>query len=325
MRRVVLYEFGSFDNLVVEDGPDPRPGNDEVVVAVEAAGVGFVDSLCVRGVYQALPSLPWVPGCELAGSVVAVGDDVTGTRVGDRVMATSFVGGFRSHLALAATDVAPIPGGLSAGQAAGLVARYGTMLYALQVRTTIAPGEWVVVLGAGGAIGLAAIDLAVAQGARVVACASTQEKLAHARRAGAEAFIAYEDADVDLKRAIREATGGGADVVVDPVGGAKSEPALRALRFEGRYLVIGFASGDIPTIALNQALLNNRTIIGIDWGDWALHHPGENAELLSRLFRMVDEGALQPGEPVTYPLEEAATALDDVAHRRVAGKVVLVP
>jgi NADPH2:quinone reductase len=296
-----------------------------VLVAIEAGGVGFVDTLCVRGVYQALPSLPWVPGCELAGHVVGLGDDVAGVAVGDRVLATSFAGSFRSHAVLGAHEVVPIPGDLTAGQAAGLVASYGTVLYALTRRITVSPGEWVVVLGAGGGVGLATVDLARLLGARVVACASSDEKLALATRAGAEATISYEDPGVDLKAAIREVTGGGADVVVDPVGGDKSGPAFRALRFEGRYVVVGFASGVIPDVPLNQVLLNDRTVVGIDWGYWAGRRPEANAGLLTELFELVASGRLCPAEPQAYPLEAAARALDDLEHRRVAGKVVLTP
>jgi NADPH2:quinone reductase len=325
MRRVILREFGPYSNLQVEEMPDPVPGAGEVVVAIEAAGVGFVDTLCVRGVYQALPSLPWVPGCELAGRVQAAGDGVTRFAPGDRVLGTSFAGSFQSHSVLRPDELVAIPGALSAGQAAGLVASYGTMLYALTRRISIAPDEWVVVLGAGGGVGLASIDIAKHRGARVIACASTAEKLNLAARAGAEVTINYEDPAIDLKTAIREITGGGADVVVDPVGGDKSAPLLRALGFEGRYVLVGFASRVIPDVPLNQVLLNDRTVVGVDWGLWAGRRPDVNAELLEELFDLVRAGALCPTEPVGYPLSEAAAALDDLEHRRVAGKVVLLP
>ena len=325
MRRVILHEFGPYSNLVTEELPDPVPGDGQAVVAIEAAGIGFVDTLCVHGTYQLLPSLPWVPGCELAGRIVAVGDDLTRYEVGDRVLATSFAGSFQTHTVLREDELVPIPGDLTAGQAAGLVASYGTMLYAYTCRTRVAPDEWVVVLGAGGGIGLAATDLAKALGAKVVACASTPAKLALAERAGADALLDYSDPALDLKATIRELTGGGAHLVVDPVGGPRSALMLRALRFEGRYLVIGFASGDIPLVPLNQVLLNDRTVIGIDWGFWAGKRPDANAELLDELFAMVRDGRLHPAEPTSYALDDAARALEDLEHRRVAGKVVLAP
>jgi NADPH2:quinone reductase len=325
VKRAILHEFGAYSNLQFEELPDPVPGDNEVLVAIEAAGVGFVDTLCVRGVYQLLPSLPWVPGCELAGHVAAVGEGVTGIDVGDRVLATSFAGSYQSHTVLRPEELVAIPGSLTAGQAAGLVASYGTMLYALTRRITVAPGEWVVVLGAGGGVGLASIDIAKYRGARVIACASTSEKLDLAARAGADVTVNYEDPGVDLKAAVREITGGGADVIVDPVGGDKSAVMLRALGFEGRYVLVGFASGVIPDVPLNQVLLNDRTVVGVDWGLWAGRRPEVNAELLGELFDLVRAGALCPTDPVAYALADAATALDDLEHRRVAGKVVLVP
>ena len=325
MRRVILREFGPYSNLQFEELPDPEPRHGQALVAIEAAGVGYVDTLCVHGTYQLLPTLPWVPGCELAGRIVAVGDGLERFAVGDRVLATSFAGSFQTHTVLREEELVRIPGDLSAGQAAGLVASYGTMLYAFTRRTTLAADEWIVVLGAGGGIGLAAIDIAKALGARVIACASTVEKRALAERAGADVTLDYSDPDLDLKVTVRELTGGGADVVVDPVGGQHAAALLRALAFEGRYVVVGFASGDIPQVALNQVLLNDRTVIGIDWGFWAGKRPEENAALLDELFAMVRDGRLRPAEPTSYPLDDAAIALEDLEERRVAGKVVLAP
>jgi NADPH2:quinone reductase len=325
VRRAILREFGPYSNVQFEELPDPVAGEGQAVVAIEAAGVGYVDTLCVHGTYQLLPALPWVPGCELAGRIVAVGDGVERFAVGDRVLATSFAGSFQTHTVLREDELVPIPGDLSAGQAAGLVASYGTMLYAFTRRTTLARDEWVVVLGAGGGIGLAATDIASALGALVIACASTSAKLVLAESAGADVTLDYSDPDLDLKATVRELTGGGADVVVDPVGGPRAAAMLRALAFEGRYLVVGFASGDIPQVPLNQVLLNDRTVIGIDWGFWAGKRPEANAVLLEELFAMVCDGRLCPAEPTSYPLAEAATALDDLEHRRIAGKVVLAP
>lgn len=325
MKRVILHEFGPYSNLQCEECPDPVPGPDEVVVAIEAGGIGFVDTLCVHGTYQALPALPWVPGCELAGTVVAVGDGVTRFAVGDRVLSTSWTASFQTHAVLREEELGPVPGPLSAGQAAGLVASYGTMLYAFTCRMTLAAGEWVVVLGAGGGVGLAATDLATSMGARVIACASSSDKLELAARAGAEITVDYSDPALDLKAVIREHTEGGADVAVDPVGGPRAAQALRGLRFEGRHVIVGFASGEIPQVPLNQVLLNDRTVIGIDWDLWGRSRPAERAVLLEQLFALAADGRIHPAEPSAYALEDAATALDDLEHRRVAGKVVLAP
>lgn len=325
MRRVVLHEFGPYSNLHVEECADPVPAPDQVVVAIEAGGVGYVDTLCVHGTYQALPALPWVPGCELAGTVAAIGEEVTRFAVGDRVLGTSFAPSFQTHAVLREGELAPVPGALTAGQAAGLVASYGTMLYAFTRRMSLTAGEWVAVLGAGGGIGLAATDLATSMGARVLACASTPEKLELARRAGAEATVDYSDPALDLKTTVRERTAGGAHVAVDPVGGERSAQVLRALRFDGRYVVVGFASGVIPDVPLNQVLLNDRTVIGVDWDLWARSRPEEHAALLAELFALAANGHIRPAEPTAYPLEDAARALDDLEHRRVAGKVVLTP
>jgi NADPH2:quinone reductase len=323
MRAVVCNEFAPIDRLVLEDRPDPTPGPGKVVVAVRAAGVNFVDGLFVQGKYQIKPPLPFTPGGEVAGDVVAVGDGVTGVAVGDRVLAMPWLGGYASHVEVAAGGVVPVPPALGYGQAAALVQSYGTMLFSLTRRTHVTPGEWVLVLGAGGGIGLAAIDVARHLGARVIAAASSEEKLAAARAAGAEATIAYEDED--LKVRARELSGGGVDVVVDPVGDRFADPALRALRWMGRYLVIGFAGGAIPALPANQVLLNNRTVLGVDWGAWTMRDPDGNQALLAELLALAGSGALSPVEPTAYPLDQAVQALTDLQDRKVAGKVVLVP
>ncbi len=323
MRAVVCQEFAPIDRLVLEERPDPSPGPGQVVVAVRAAGVNFVDGLFVQGRYQIKPPLPFTPGGEVAGDVVAAGEGVDHLAPGDRVLAMPWLGGFASHVVLPAHGVVPIPGELGYGQAAGLVQSYGTMLFSLTRRTHLAPGEWVLVLGAGGGIGLAAIDVARHLGARVIAAASSEEKLAAARAAGAEATIHYERED--LKALARELSGGGVDVVVDPVGDKHAEPALRALRWMGRYLVIGFAGGEIPRLPVNQVLLNNRTLIGVDWGAWTGRDPDGNRALLAELLELAGSGALSPVQPTEYPLDEVVRALTDLQDRKVGGKVVLVP
>jgi NADPH2:quinone reductase len=323
VRKLVTHVFGSLDDLVVVEEPDlvPRPG--QVVVDVEAAGVNFVDGLIVQGRYQFTPPLPHTPGTEVAGVIAAVGEDVQTLVPGQRVVALPAMGGYASQVAVPATAAVPIPDSLTAGQAAGLVQSYATVLYAFTRRTVVRPGEWVVVLGAGGGVGLAATDLATALGAKVVACASSTAKLALATAAGAVATIAYEDAD--LKTAIRDVTGGGADVVVDPVGGVKAEAALRAMRWEGRYLVIGFAAGDIPRFPLNQVLLNSRTLIGIELGGWVRREPAAYHALISELIDLVAGGTVHPVEPVARPLEDAPALLAEMQDRAVSGKAVLTP
>jgi NADPH2:quinone reductase len=323
MRAVVCQEFAPIDRLVIEERPDPAPGPGKVLVAVRAAGVNYVDGLFVQGKYQIKPPLPFTPGGEVAGDIVAVGDGVEALAVGDRVLAMPWLGGFASHVELAAGGVVPIPGDLTYGQAAALVQSYGTMLFSMTRRMQVRAGEWVLVLGAGGGIGLAAIDVARHLGAHVIAAASSEAKLAAARAAGADATIAYETED--LKERARELSGGGVDVVVDPVGDRFAEPALRALRWMGRYLVIGFAGGDIPKLPANQVLLNNRTIVGVDWGAWTMRDPDGNRELLAELMELAGSGALSPVEPTEYPLDDVVAALTDLQDRKVAGKVVLVP
>jgi NADPH2:quinone reductase len=323
VRAVVCQTFAPIDQLIIEERPDPQPAPGKVVVAVRAAGVNFVDGLFVQGKYQIKPPLPFTPGGEVAGDVVAVGEGVAHLAPGDRVLAMPWLGGFASHVELPAASVVPIPGPLTYGQAAALVQSYGTMLFSLTRRTRVEPGEWVLVLGAGGGIGLAAIDVARHLGARVIAAASTDDKLAAATRAGAEATIAYEQED--LKARAREISEGGVDLVVDPVGDRFAEPALRALRWMGRYLVIGFAGGEIPRLPANQILLNNRTVLGVDWGAWTGRDPAGNQALLAELMELAGSGALSPVEPVEYPLAQVVQALTDLQARKVAGKVVLVP
>jgi NADPH2:quinone reductase len=339
MRRVVCLEIGPPDELVVEDGPALIPAPHQVVVDVEAAGVNFVDALLVQGKYQIKPPTPFSPGSEVAGVVSAVGDEVgsaaaapTGTdstgggtrtvTVGDRVIAPCGLAGYAEQVAVPATSVVPIPESLSATRAAAMLQSYATALYSFG-RVVHEPGETVLVLGAGGGVGLAAIDVATARGLRAIGAASSPDKRAAAEAAGAVGTIDYTAEDLKLRA--RELSDGGADIVVDPVGGAQAEPALRALRVGGRYLVVGFASGEIPRLPANQILLNNRTVVGIDWGAWTLQHPDDNRALIAQLMEMVADGLLRPPEPMTYPLGNAAEALGDLIERRAVGKSVLVP
>ena len=323
MRAVVCHEFGPLDTLVLEERPAPDPGEGMVVVDVAAAGVNFVDGLICQGRYQLKPPTPFVPGSEVAGLVSSVGPGVVDRAVGDRVLAFCGFGGFAGQVVVPALSLVPVPDAIDLAQAAAVVQSYCTMLFTLTRRTTVAPGEWVLVLGAGGGIGLAAVDVATALGARVIAAASSPDKLAAAVAMGAEATIAYEEED--LKVRARELSGGGVDVVVDPVGGRHAEPALRATRHLGRFCVIGFASGPIPSIPVNQVLLNNRTLVGVDWGGWTFKDPLGNRALLDELMTMVADRRLHPTAPARRPLEDAATVMEALIDRSITGKVVLVP
>lgn len=321
MRAVMCSKFGSFDGLSVTEKPDPEAGDGQVVVAVRAAGVSFVDGLVVQGRYQIKPPLPFTPGMVLAGDVVQVGPGVGDLAVGDRVAGMAFGSAYATHAAVGATSLARVPDDVSFETAAGALESYTTMAYAFAERAPLRKDQWVLVLGAGGGIGLAAVDLARAAGARVVAAASSGEKREAALRAGAEAVVDY--ATEDLKTRVRELTGGGADVVVDPVGGSLAEQALRSLGWMGRYLVVGFASGAIPTVPLNHVLLNSRTVLGVEWGAWLLRDPLANRALMGEVLERIADGELKPPQPVSYPLDRAAEALEALHSRAVTGKIVL--
>ncbi len=323
MRQVVCTKWGKPEELIVSEGPVPLAGAGEVVVEVAAAGVNFVDALFVAGSYQIQVPPPFTPGSELAGTVIEVGDGVEHLAVGDTVLSSIGLGAWATHVTLPADAAVAVPDGIDAVTAAALVQSYCTAWFALTRRTTVVPGETVLVLGAAGGVGQAAIDVARSLGARVLAAASSPEKLGDAAAMGAEATIAYEDED--LKERARELTDGGVDVVVDPVGGAHTEPALRALGMGGRLLVVGFAAGTIASLPANQVLLNNRAVLGVDWGAWAMHEPAAQRELLDEVLAAVADGTLRPPAPVERPLDDAAAVLRDLLERRLRGKVVLVP
>lgn len=323
MRAVVCNELGPPSTLRVEERPDPTPGDGQVVVAVEAAGVNYVDGLFVAGEYQIKPPLPFVPGNEVAGTISAVGDGVSNWAVGDRVLASVGLGGFASAVVTSPGALAAIPERMSSAAAAAFTQSYCTVAFALGRRAALQSGESMLVLGAAGGVGIAAIQYGKALGATVIAAASSGERLERCVAAGADATINYSD--VDLKTAAREASGGGVDVVFDPVGHDLTEPALRAMGEFGRLCVIGFARGDIPTLPANQVLLRNRSIVGVDWGAWGMAHPREQRVLLADTLAMVETGRLTPPEPTTYPLENVADALSDLLEHRLVGKAVLVP
>lgn len=325
MRRVLCSEFGDPELLRVIEEVAPTPSSGEVVITVEAAGVSFVDGLVVRGAYQVKPPVPFTPGNCLVGVVSAVGDDEKQSLLGARVATVlpGIGGAYTSHAVVPATAVAVVPAEVTAETAAAVMESYLTLTFATTHRVSIASDEHVVVLGAGGGIGAAAIDIVRSLGARVVAVASTQQKRDAALQAGAAVAIGYDD----LKNEIRTATGGGADVVIDPVGGAAAESALRALSPGGRYCVVGFASGEIPRLPSNVVLLQNRIVLGIDWGDWSrsVGGPVGNARLLDTVFARIAAGQLTPAQPTVAPLEDAGRVLQLIADRGAVGKYVLRP
>lgn len=320
MRTVVCRELGPPEILSVEEAPEPVVSPGRVVIDVEAAGVNFVDALFVSGKYQIQPSLPFTPGGEVAGTVRSVGAGAKGLAAGDRVVASIGLGGFATAVAATPDQVSVIPAELDFPRAATFTQSYCTALFALCHRARLAPGERVLVLGAGGGVGLAAIDVACWLGAEVVAAASTEAKREAATTAGATLVVDGSDDDVRF----RDVTGW-VDVVVDPVGGAQSLSALRALREGGRLVVIGFASGAIPQLPANQILLRNREVIGVDWGAWAMAHASEQAALLAELLDAAGQGSLRPTAPTTYRLDDVVSALNALLERRVTGKVALVP
>ncbi|RSN59931.1 NADPH:quinone oxidoreductase family protein [Actinomadura sp. WAC 06369] len=308
MRAMVCEELGS---LALKEMPDPEPADGQVAIAVEAAGVNYVDALFVQGRYQIKPPLPFVPGSEVAGTLPS----------GERVLAMCGLGGFASRAVVPEAAAVPIPDALGAAEAATFTQSHCTALFGLRDRAGLRAGETVLVLGAGGGTGLAAVRVATALGARVLAAASSGPKRDAAVAAGAEAAIDL----ADVKAGARGWSEGGVDVVYDPVGGALADPALRALREGGRHVVIGFASGDIPSLPLNQVLLRNRTVVGVDWGAWSMAHPLEQRALLDELLALVAQGALVPEAARTEPLSAAPRVLDDLLGRRIVGKVALVP
>jgi NADPH2:quinone reductase len=321
MRAVMCRELGEPESLVVEQVDTPFCSPEQVRVHIWASGLNYVDALFVQGKYQIRPQLPFVPGSEVAGEVTEVGEHVHGFSIGDRVFASIGLGGFADEVVLSPSQLIPIPDRLSFAQAATMTQSYATAWYSLTQRTTVHPEEWVVVLGAAGGVGLAMIDVARAHGAKVIAVASTSEKLRLCIERGAHGVI--DSSTEDIKSRIRELTEGGADVVIDPVGGPIAEHALRSLGNNGRYLVIGFASGVIPSLPANQILLRNRQVIGVDWGAWAMANPAENAALLGEVIAAVEDGSITPVEPQSYPLSEVGTALRDLLERRLIGKACL--
>ena len=322
MKAVLCRQFGPPESLVVEDVPSPRPGPGAVVVSVKAAGVNFPDVLVIQDRYQYKPPLPFSPGCELAGVVKEVGDGVTRVKPGDEVMAYTPHGAFAEEAVIDAGRAIAIPDGMDYSTASALLVTYGTTEHALQDRAGLRTGETLLVLGASGGIGLAAIEIGKALGARVIACASSDDKLAVCRERGADATINY--AAGDFRDQLKQVTGGaGIDVVCDPVGGPYTEPALRSTVWRGRLLVVGFAAGDIPRIPLNLVLLKGSAIVGVFWGEFVRREPDRFAASVARLAAWYREGKIRPHVSQTFPLDRTAEALRLMANRKVVGKVVI--
>ena len=319
---MLCKELGPPGKLVVEEVPALKPGKGQVVVSVKAAGVNFPDTLIIQGKYQFKPEPPFSPGGEVAGVVKALGEGVTGWKPGDRVIATSTWGGFAQEMAVEAERLTRMPDGMDFVSGSAFLLTYGTSYHALKDRAQLKAGETLLVLGASGGVGLAAIQIGKAMGARVIAAASSDAKLAVCKQNGADDLINY--ASEDLRGRIKALTAGkGVDVVYDPVGGPYSEPALRDTAWNGRFLVVGFAAGDIPKVPLNLALLKGCSIVGVFWGAFTRNEPEHNRRNNEELMQLFAAGKVKPHIHATYPLERAAEALNDVLHKRVSGKVVL--
>ena len=324
MKAVRCLQYGEPETLVIEDIPAQLPKAGEVLVAVKAAGVNFPDALIIQNKYQFKPPLPFTPGGELAGVVTAVGDGVTTVRVGQSVIGFTGWGAFAEQVALPAAGLVPMPDGMPFDIAGSFLMTYGTVLHALKDRAQLKAGETVLVLGAAGGIGIAAIEIAKALGARVIAAASSADKLKACLDKGADAAIDYSSED--LRERLKALTGGrGVDVVCDPVGGRFSEPALRSIAWRGRFLVIGFADGEIPRVPLNLALLKGCSIVGVFWGDFVKREPAAAQADLQALAELYTSGRIAPLVSMRCTLEQTGEAITALMQRKVIGKAVVLP
>ena len=330
MKALQCVELGGVDKLEINEVPSPDVGPGQVLIDVKAASVNFPDVLMIQGLYQFQPPLPFTPGAEAAGIIEKVGEGVESLKEGDKVFAMTGMGAFAEKIVAPKESVMPIPESMDYETAAALSMTYGTTLYALKQRANLKTGETLLVLGAAGGVGLAAVDLGKAMGARVIAAASSQEKIDMCIQHGADEGFIYPTGDLskdqqkELSGKIKEVTGGvGANVIYDPVGSHYSEPALRAIAWEGRYLVIGFAAGDIPKIPLNLALLKGCQIVGVFWGAWTGIDPAGNKANFMELFKLHSEGKIAPEVSDKFTLDSAADAIAHLQNRKAKGKVII--
>jgi NADPH2:quinone reductase len=323
MRAAVVQAYGRLESIAVEFVDDPTPAAGEAVIEVRAAAVNFPDVLVIRNEYQVSMDPPFIPGSEFAGIVRDVGEGVTEVRPGDRVLGATFIGAFAELVAAPAAGLVRLPNGVEFREAAAFWVTYSTAYHALRSVAEVAAGDWVAVLGAAGGVGMAAVDVAQALGGRVLAAASSVEKLDACRARGAEVTVDY--ATEDLKMRMRELTGGGADVVLDPVGGRHSEQALRSTRWGGRFVVVGFASGEIPSVPLNLVLLKGVIVRGFEIRTFGEHAPADLARDRGELLELLGSGQLRPLVSAVFPLERVGDALAHLGRRRAIGKVVIAP
>ena len=322
MKALLCKAFGPAENLVLEDVPTPEPKTNEILLDVHAAGVNFPDTLIIEGKYQFKPPFPFSPGGEASGVVVAVGEKISHLKVGDRVMALTGWGSFAEQVAVPGYNVLPIPEAMDFTMAAAFSMTYGTSMHALKQRANLQPGETLLVLGASGGVGLAAVEIGKAMGAHVIAAASSADKLEVAKNAGADELINYSK--TNLKEEIKRLTNGnGVDVIYDPVGGDLFDQAIRSIAWNGRLLVVGFASGRIPELPVNLALLKGASVVGVFWGGFTQRQPQDNAANFQQLFQWFGEGKLKPLVSKVYPLEQAGEAIDSLGQRKAVGKVVV--
>jgi len=322
MKALLCKEYGPAESLVIEEIETPEVTGANVLVRVHSAGLNFPDTLIIEGKYQIKPPMPFAPGGELAGTVIAVGDEAKRFKVGDRVMGLTGFGAFVEEISVPEASLMAVPDHMPFSDAAGFSMVYGTSYHALKQRGRLQAGETLLVLGAGGGVGITAVELGKAMGAKVIAAASSSEKLAAAKEAGADHVINYTE--VSLKDEVKKLTdGAGVDVVYDPVGGEFTEQSLRRLSWKGRLLIIGFASGDIPKLPANLPLLKGGDIIGVFWGAFTFHEPQENKNNFVELFDLYQQGKIKPRVSKIYSFSEYAEALDSLANRKAIGKLVL--